>query len=438
MKMNSTRRKLLQAAVFGAGYVGLRSLATGIPVSWFQSGVAHAATGGDPNFLILATVNSGDPFNANAPGAYVDGTEHGPDPGLAATDVQLGAATAKGAQRWSQVPDDLRSRMSFIHHHTYSNAHPDYPKVQNLFGAAKAQTGNGQEMLSSLFAQENAAALGTIQTEPVPLGSELITFQSRPLTNVHPSDLKSLFTSPEDLAATLQKLRDAELDTMYADLKQNGNRYQKAFLDRYALGRDQARKLGDGLGALLTRLPLDPMAVNSARDQLLTAVALITMKVTPAVTVHLPFGGDNHNDSDLADETAQTLSSISDIEFLWSELKNAGLQDRVTFGVFNVFGRGLKRNSRGGRDHNGNHHAMLLFGPKVKGSVIGGIAADGTDFSATGIDSQSGASAPNGDIQPLGSLESACKTLGTALGVSADVLDRRIQGGKVISAALNV
>lgn len=434
--MNPTRRRLLQSAVFGAGLAGLKSLATGLPISWFQGGELHAAEPAPANFLILATVNSGDPFNANAPGAFVSGTEHGADPALAASDVSLGSALAKGAQRWSLMPADLRARTSFIHHRTYSNAHPDYGKVQGLFGAAKAQSGNGQEMISSLFAQENAKALGTIQNEPVPLGNELITYQARPLANIKPVDLKSLFASPQDLAAQLQKLRDAELDMMYAKLKANGTRYQRSFLDRFAQGREQARQLGTGLGSLLTRIPIDPKSQNSPADQILAAVALVRMKVTPAVTIHLPFGGDNHNDDDLSDEASQTVSSIGNIELLWSELKSAGIQDQVTFGVFNVFGRTLKRNTRGGRDHNGNHHAMMLFGPKIRGSVIGGIAADGRDFSATAIDSVSGKSTPNGDIQPLESLESAAKTLGTALGVPSDRLAYRIQGGKVITAAL--
>ncbi len=434
--MNPTRRKLLQSAVFGAGLVGLKSLATGLPIPWFRDGILHAAEVPQPGFLILSTVNSGDPFNANVPGAYVAGTDHGTDPGLAPTPVTLGATTATGAQRWSLVPEDLRSRMTFIHHRTYSNAHPDYGKVQGLMGAAKAQSGNGQEMIASLFAQENSTPLATIQTEPVPLGNELITYQSRPLSNLRPLDLKSLFASPQDLAAKLQKLRDSELDTMYAAMKTSGTRLQRTFLDRYALGRDQARSLGDGLGALLARLPLDPKAQNSPADQLLSAVALIRMKVSPAVTVHLPFGGDNHNDALLTDEASQTIASIGNIEFLWSELKAAGLQDHVTFAVLNVFGRTLKRNTRGGRDHNGNAHAMMMFGPQIRGSVIGGIAPDGRDFSATAINSQTGASAPDGDVQPLESLESTAKTLGTALGLSSDVLKHRIQNGKVISAAL--
>ncbi len=436
--MNSTRRRLLHAAVFGAGYVGLRSLASGLPIPFLTSGVARAATGPTPNFLILAVANSGDPFNANTPGAYVAGTDHAPDPLLASATVQLGTAAAPGAKRWSQLPADLRSRMSFIHHQTYANAHPEFGRVQNLFGAAKASTGNGQEMLASLVAQENAAALGTIQTEPVPLGGEGITFQNRPLTNIRTSDLQSLFASPEDLAATLQTLRDRELDAMYAGLKQGGTRFQRAFLDRYALGRDQARQLGDRLAGLLTRLPLEPGAANSPADQILTAVALITLKVSPTITIHLPFGGDNHKDDDLSRETTETLASIANIEFLWNELGAAGLQDSVSFAVLNVFGRTLTRNATGGRDHNGKHHAMLMFGPRVRGSVIGGIAPEGNDFAAVAFDSQTGAPNPNGDVQPLGSLESAARTLGTAVGVPADVLDHRLQGGKVITAALKI
>ncbi len=434
--MNQSRRKLLASALFGAGFVGLKSFATGLPISWFREGVLHAEPAAEPNFLILSTLSNCDPINANAPGSFVAGTEHLAAPELAPTDVRLGSAVAKGAKRWNDMPTDLRARMSFIHHRTNSNAHPEFPKVQSLFGAAKAATGNGQEMVASLFAQENAKALATIQTEPVPLGSELISFQSRPLANLKPLDLKSLFAAPEALAAKLQALRDTELDAMYNDLKANGNRYQRAVLDRYALAREQARKLGDGLASLLTRLPLDPMEVNSPNDQLLAAVALIALKVTPVVTVHLPFGGDNHNDSDLADEHDQTVASISSLEFLWTELKNAGLQDRVTFASFNTFGRTLKRNARGGRDHNGNHHAMLIFGPKVRGSIVGGIAPLGKDFAASAFDSASGKVSDSGDIQPVDSLASAAKTLGTALGVGADVLNHRINSGKVITAAL--
>ena len=434
--MNQLRRKLLQTALFGSGLVGLKSLVTGVPLSWFREGVLHAEPAAQPSFLLLSTVSSCDPVNANAPGSFVDGTEHLDAPDLAATDVTLGSASARGAARWAAVPQDLRARMSFIHHRTNSNAHPEFPKVQALFGAAKAATGNGQEMVASLFAQENAKALGTIQTEPVPLGGELISFQSRPLANIRPSDLKGLFSAPEALAAKLQELRDTELDAMYATLKANGNRYQRTMLDRYVLARTQTRQLGDGLAALLTRLPLDPTTPNTPNDQLLAAIALFKLKVAPAVTVHLPFGGDNHNDADLADELEQTVASISSLEFLWSELTAADLQDRVTFASFNTFGRTLKRNSRGGRDHNGGHHVMLLFGPKIRGSVVGGIAPEGNDFTASAFDAASGAVTETGDVQPVDSLASAAKTLGTALGVAADVLEHRINSGKVITAAL--
>lgn len=188
---------------------------------------------------------------------------------------------------------------------------------------------------------------------------------------------------------------------MYATLKAKGNRYQRTMLDRYALARTQTRQLGDGLAALLSRLPLDPTTPNTPNDQPLAAIALFKLKVAPAVTVHLPFGGDNHNDADLADELEQTVASISSLEFLWSELTGAGLQDRVMFASFNTFGRTLKRNSRGGRDHNGGHHVMLLFGQKIRGSVVGGIAPEGNDFMASAFDAASGAVSETGEVRPV-------------------------------------
>jgi hypothetical protein len=41
MKMNISRRKLLFSTMFGAGAVGLRALATGLPVSFF-TGIKEA------------------------------------------------------------------------------------------------------------------------------------------------------------------------------------------------------------------------------------------------------------------------------------------------------------------------------------------------------------------------------------------------------------
>jgi hypothetical protein len=434
--MHTGRRKLLKGAILGAGLVGLRSFASGLPKSWILGErVAHAADLA-PQFLILATSGQGDPLNANAPGSFVQGAENSPIAELAAADVSFGDASFKAAKCWGNLPDALRSRLAFFHHRTYTNAHPEHRKVMTLQGAAKSAMGNGQEMLPSLIASELATTLGTIQTEPIPLGNELISFEGRSLDNIDPTGLKSLFDAPDDLLTGLTSLRDQEIDKIYGDLRINGTKLQRDFLDRYALGRQQVRKLGEDLANLLTRLPVDPTDRDSAVDQVIAAVALIKLKVAPVVTIHLPFGGDNHNDSDLTTEAADTQASIATLSTLWSELTTQGLQDQVTFASLNVFGRTLKRNAGGGRNHNQNHHVMTLFGKHVRGGVIGGVGPVDGDFGALAIDSKSGKGGAGGDIDPLSSLESAGKTLAAALQVPNDRIEARINAGKVVAAAI--
>jgi hypothetical protein len=432
-----SRRQLLLGGLFGAGTVALRSLVTGLPRSWLLGARdAQAADRAPPQYLILATSGQGDPLNANAPGTYVAGAENNPLPQLAEAEVTFGDSSFAAAGPWGTLPADLRERLAFFHHRTYTNAHPEHRKVMALHGAAKSAAGNGQEMLPSLLASELAAGLGTIQSEPIPLGGELITYEGRALDNIDPTGLKSLFDQPDDLLTGLSSLRDQEIDALYGDLRQNGTRVQRQFLDRYALGRDQVRKLGEDLATLLARLPTDPANRDSPTDQVIAAVALIKLKVAPVVTIHLPFGSDNHNDSDLTIEAQETVDSIAVLGTLWSELTAADLQDQVTFGSLNVFGRTLKRNASGGRNHNQNHHVMTLFGKHVQGGVVGGVGPIEGDFGALAIDSSTGQVSETGDIDPLSSLESAAKTLGAALQVPGERLDQRISGGKVVAAAL--
>lgn len=432
-----TRRALIRTLLLGTGCVGLRALATGLPTPFLRTGsVARAQQADKPTALILAHSGQGDPLNANCPGSYVAGVEHSPDPAMAETDVQLGSMTSRAAAPWATLSEPLRDRMSFFHHRTHTNAHPEMGKVLTSHGSVKEADSNSTTMLASMLSSQLAGPLGSTQLEPITMGRDRITFQGRPLDLVRPTDLQGLFQAPSELADQLRALRDAELDALYADLKQSGTRAQRVFLDRYAQGRTQARDIGEQLAALIDRVPLEADAPNGARDELLCAVALIRLNVAPVVTVRIPFGGDNHGDSDLAAEVEQTVSGVSAMQFLHDELVAAGLDDSVTFASLNVFGRTLKRNSQGGRNHNANHHVMCMFGPRVRGGVVGGPVADNRDFSAQPIDSSTGAVAPDGDIDPSISLESAMATLGAAVGLSGDVLERTIRGGKVVTSSV--
>jgi hypothetical protein len=431
-----SRRGLLHGSLLGVGLVGLRAFATGLPKTWLLGERTAYAAEPTPQFLILATSGQGDPLNANAPGSYVAGAQNSPLPELAPAAVTFGDAAYQAAKCWGALPLELRERMAFFHHRTYTNAHPEHRKVMSLHGAAKSASGNGQEMLPSVLASELAGSLGTIQREPIPLGNELISFEGRALDNIDPSGLKGLFEQPDDLLTGLTSLRDREIDAIYADLRVNGSRIQRQFLDRYALGREQVRKLGEDLATLLAKLPVEPDDRDSPVDQVIAAVALVKLKVAPVVTIHLPFGGDNHNDSDLTTEAQNTVGSIATLATLWTELTSQGLQDSVTFASLNVFGRTLLRNAGGGRNHNQNHHVMTLFGKHVRGGVIGGVERIDADFGAVALSSTSGQADPNGDVDPLSSLESAARTLASALQVPAERIEQRISGGKTVTAAL--
>ena len=75
---------------------------------------------------------------------------------------------------------------------------------------------------------------------------------------------------------------------------------------------------------------------DSVTGQALAAAALISANVTPVVTMHIPFGGDNHNDSDLQAEADQTVS-VAGIQALMTQLSSMSLSDKVTFATLNVW-----------------------------------------------------------------------------------------------------
>ena len=457
-----SKREFLRRALYGSGALGLRALVTGLPPAFLLNrSMAVAQEAERPTYLILSNAQAGHPSNSNVPGTYpVDpsntddpigqidhprvadlgngrqGTINGVDFTAASfetpVDLTLGANTYKAAGPWSALPSAMLNRTTFFHHATYANAHPEFANVMRFHGAVKGPTGTGQEMLSSFVAQETAPLLGTLTNQPVNVGGNLVTYEGRPLGTLDPLELKSLFgqaTHPTRVPdpAQIVRLRDALIDDVYRTVRTSGNRAQRAFLDQYALARTQAAQLGDSLGPLLT-----DVTTNNSIDEVRTAVALLRLNVTPVVVLQLRYGGDNHQDANLENEVTQTIESINALRQLWTELNAANLQDRVTVANLDVFGRRLKRNSRGGRDHNRDHHAMMMFGPDIAPGVVGGLEPtynrNGSlrDFKATAI----------GNIPFDQTLESAGKTLAKAVRVPEDRINARIVGGEIVSSAL--
>jgi hypothetical protein len=432
MKMQS-RRSLLGKTILGASGLGLRALATGLPVGFLGQPLAAAADSlmctdkSKAQYLIISAGSAGDPMNCNVPGTYdFADIAHSPDPRMAATDFKLGATPVKAAQVWSTLPQWVLDRTAFFHHATFTNSHANLPKVMRLMGATAKQ-----EMLPSILAKYLAPCFGTVQVDPISAGAgDILTIDGRSLPNIAPTGLRDLLARPNTPLQRLQTLRDGSLDELSTLLKDRGTKAQRDYVDSVALSRRQARSLGSDLLDMLSAIKSD-----AADGQVVAAVALIKMNVSPVVTIRIGFGGDNHTDADLAkSEAPQHETGVQRITQLWTALQAAGLQDQVTFAAYNVFGRTLKKNGIAGRDHWGSHHATVMMGKNVRAGVVGGLEPKANEYYATGIDSASGR--PGQDIPFADTLAAMGKTLGAAVGVQPGVLDRYILGGKVVSGAL--
>ena len=161
------------------------------------------------------------------------------------------------------------------------------------------------------------------------------------------------------------------------------------------------------------------------------ALALIKMNVTPVVTIHLPFSGDNHSDANFQNEATQTTASVNNIKNLMNKLTTYGLQDKVTFATLNVFGRTFE--TLNGRGHNASHSVGLMIGKPFKGGVVGGIVPGGH---AADIDSATGAALENGDVPVANSLASLAKTLGMGIGLTEAQVNDQITSGLPIRSVL--
>jgi len=291
------------------------------------------------------------------------------------------------------------------------------------------------EMLPSILAQQLASVLGTVQTQPLCIGaatpSEGLTYGGQALPIIPALALKATLTSPAGPLTNLQALRDQTMSSLYDLYKNEATSTQQAYIDSFATSQTQVRNINQ---SLLNQL--SSIKDNTAASQILAAITLIQMKVAPVVSIHIPFGGDNHSDPNLQNETSQTIAGAQMIASLMSQLQAAGLADQVTFMTLNVFGRTLGPGNANGRQHNPNHQTSITIGKPFKGGVIGGVAPYEGDYGAVTFDSQSGAASPGGDVALAGSLPSFGKTVLTAVGASPKTAADQIAGGVVVTGAL--
>lgn len=436
--MNISRRQALMSALFGGGYLGLRALATGLPISFLLNprraladGTLACADKTRAQYIIMSTSGQGDPINANVPGTYLDPMiAHSSDPTMAPTPLTLSGQSYTAAQPWATLPQSVLDRACFFHLMTNTPVHPKEPDVLKLMGAL-AQA----EMLPSALARQLAPCLATVQTQPITVGattpSEGLVYGGQALPIIPPLSLKATLANPAGPLTQLQPLRDSTLNQLNALYKNGASPAQRAYLDSLVTSQQQVRNISQDLLSALSSIK-----DNSVTSQLTAAVTLIQMNVTPVVAIHIPFGGDNHHDAALATEAAQTVSGVGYIGALMAQLASAGLQDRVTFLSLNVFGRTIGPANTDGRQHNPNHQVSIAIGKPFRGGVIGGVAPLSGDYGAVAFDSKTGLATAHGDVQPIDSLASFGKTMMAAIGVDTAVISEQIASGTVIAAAL--
>jgi hypothetical protein len=471
--MRITRRQGL-LGLFG-GSLGLQAFVTGLP-TWYLLNPRRATAQdlqcaitarANLQYLILSVSSNGDPLNCNVPGTYEAATIIHPtqteveqvpltiggqavgaalpwaDPSvMSPTDMAMGVATPATGQLKSSV----LARTAFFHHRTGTTVHGDQPKVMKLLGDM-----SGGEMAVSAFAKHLSTCFSTVQAAPISVGargnsSELVSFAGRTLPSISPTQLKQLLSgSKTDPLVKARVLRDQALNQLNQMAKDDGSNLQKQFLDKLATSQTQVRALADQLGTTLNAITADDV-----NGQALAAAALISANVTPVVTIHLSFGGDNHTDTNLQAEADQHVSGVKGIQTVMNALgtltdaAGVSLTERVTFATLNVFGRNLngvqKVTDRTGRDHFGNHSVMVMIGKNVKSSVIGGVVAASNGVYAAGdIDSATGAQVTGGDVSSTKSQAAAVRTLGAALGIPDTVAAADYTagaGGKVVTGAL--
>ncbi len=452
-----TRRRLLGHASRSALGLSMRSVITGLPVSFLLTGDAVAA----PNparIAILSSSGSGEPLNVYGPGTYapelasvcehprpeevdpaevgsvvVNGVTLSVEDLSESAEVQLSGERVRMARCFEALSPEMRAHMVWFNYRTRANIHPQYRSVLTSYGDVHNALGRGAEEIPAAIAQEMAAILGTTTSAPFVLGGGSFSSGGSPLASYSPMKVKTLANSvgrsmggPEQFGA----LYDHFIDQTYGKVKREGTAQQKRFLDQYASSKQQASAFGDQLGQML-----EGIVDDTIESQLRTAVMIAKLRLSPVVVTNYSFGHDNHSDFDLSFEAGETLKMIKALDTYWKVANEMGVVDDTLYATVDVFGRTPKRGSKGGRGHYGSFTSGLIVGTHLEGGVIGGIDASGGKAVASGINSTTGSS-ESPDVAPEDTLNAYYRTLMGLVGVPPERREVRIPKGKEVLSML--
>lgn len=444
------RRTFLSLGAHSVLGLSLRSAITGLPLSFLMNGEA-SADGRNARIAILSSSSQGEPLNVCGPGTFEPGQEDffdHPEPGAVDSDeidvppvndvslsaehlatsaeLMLGEQVVRLARCFEALEPSMLAHMVWFNYSTGANIHPQYSQVLTSYGALRGPQGRGAEQLPAAIAQETAPFLETTMKEPFIVGKGSFTAGGSPLANYSPLKVKALANSVGSSvggADNFGVMYDHFIDETYGHLRRHGTAQQRRFLDQHASSRRQAAMFGENLAQML-----DEIVDDSIESQLKTAVVIAKLRLAPVIVTNVEFGGDNHQDAGLTNETAETLRMIKALDTYWKAIRALDVADDVFYANLDVFGRTPTQRGAGGRGHYGAWASGMIVGTHLRGGVVGGIGFEGSKAVASGINTLTGSDI-NPNILPKDTLNAYYKTLMRIAGVPSSRRDVRLPDG---------
>lgn len=231
---------------------------------------------------------------------------HPTDGRLTPAQLMLGGVSYKAAAPWMKLPSELLDRTTFWHIATGTPIHPREPDGLRLMGATYASDAPFADRAAGRAVPRNRAAAADRDRRKVPVGGAYV--RGRPTSDHARASAQS---DPGDAAGQARgSARPANdtLDKLYDLYRKEATPAEQVYIDGLVRSEREVRGIEQDLLA-----ELESITDNSIDSQITAAVSLIRMNIAPVLSINIPFGGDNHHDENLANETEQTLVGVDKV-----------------------------------------------------------------------------------------------------------------------------